>query len=377
MEKIIEQLKTLQNVKPRKEWVQLQRELLLSQIKSQAAARKQSRILNTWFLVKSFMPTSVLRFAAKPLGALTVLAVFVFGTGMLGVNASKGSLPGDILYSVKRTSEKMQVGLTVSKEKEAALHVQFAEERVNEIEKVTQGQATSDKKMKQISISVEGLKDEMKQAQENLDQAKDQPRKAQAVVAMAKVLDVKSEEINNRIEQNKSQSGEQAIVDKLSEAQVATAKAGVKALEVIVEKHEQGEVTMSEGELVKTIDNKIEKAKETLKQAEQKVENAKILFESTQKATLEIEVESPASTNPSSLGEPAAAPTKVEVPTLSGDAVSVTPAEADGKPAEAKQILTEAKDLLNHGDLSSAMEKVKQSAEITTEMNEQAKMIVE
>ena len=148
MEKIIEQLKTLQNVKPRKEWVQLQRELLLSQIKSQAAARKQSRILNTWFLVKSFMPTSVLRFAAKPLGALTVLAVFVFGTGMLGVNASKGSLPGDILYSVKRTSEKMQVGLTVSKEKEAALHVQFAEERVNEIEKVTQGQATSDKKMK-------------------------------------------------------------------------------------------------------------------------------------------------------------------------------------------------------------------------------------
>jgi len=367
MEKIIEQLKTLQNVKPRKEWVQLQRELLLSQIKSQTAARKQSRILNTWFLVKSFMPTSVLRFAAKPLGALTVLAVFVFSTGMLGVNASKGSLPGELLYSVKRTSEKMQVGLTVSKKKEASLHVQFAEERVNEIEKVTQGQSTSDKKIKQISVSVDGLKDEMKKAQDNLDQAKDQPRKAQEVVAMAKVLDVKSEEINNRIEQNKSQSGEQAIVDKLSEAQVATVRAGVKALEVIVEKHEQGEVTMSEGDLVKTIDNKIEKAKETLKQAEQKVESAKILFESTQKATLEIETESPI----------VPVPIKVEAPTTSGSTTSVAPVAVIDRPAEAKQILTEAKDLLNHGDLSSAMEKVVQSAEIATEMNEQAKMIVE
>ena len=217
----------------------------------------------------------------------------------------------------------------------------------------------------------------MKQAQENLDQAKDQPRKAQAVVAMAKVLDVKSEEMNNRIEQNKSQSGEQAIVDKLSEAQVATAKAGVKALEVIVEKHEQGEVTMSEGELVKTIDNKIEKAKETLKQAEQKVENAKILFESVQKATLEIEVESPALTNPSSLGEPAVVSIKVEAPVSSVQPTTTVTATVENKPAEAKQILTEAKDLLNHGDLSSAMEKVKQSAEIATEMNEQANMIVE
>lgn len=364
MEKIIEQLKTLQNVKPRKEWVQLQRELLLSQIKSQSAARKQSRVLNTWFLVKSFMPTSVLRFAAKPLGALTVLAVFIFSTGMLGVNASKGSLPGDILYSVKRTSEKMQVGLAVSKEKEAALHVQFAEERVNEIEKVAQGKNSSDQKMKQISVAVDGLKDEMKKAQENLDQAKDQPRKAQEVVAMAKVLDVKSEEISNRIEQKKLQVGDQIIVDKLSEAQVATTQAGVKALEVIVEKHEQGEVTMSEGELVKTIDNKIEKAKETIKQAAQKVESAKTAVENAPKAVLEIEAESPT------------VPVKVETPAPAAE-TSPTTSSTENKPAEAKQILTEAKDLLNHGDLSSAVEKVMQSAEIATEMTAEAKLIAE
>jgi len=368
MEKIIEQLKTLQSVKPRKEWVQLQRELLLSQIKSQTTARKQSRILNTWFLAKSFMPTSLLRFAAKPLGALTVLAVFVFSTGLLGVNASKGSLPGDLLYSVKRTSEKMQIGLTVSKEKEAALHMQFAEERVSEIEQVTQGQATSDKKMKQISVSVDGLKDEMKKAQENLDQAKDQPRKAQEVVAMARVLDVKSEEINNRIEQKKSETGEQAIFDKLAEAQVATTQAGVKALEVIVEKHEQGEVTMSESDLVKTIDSKIEKAKVTIKHAEQKVESAKTSVENAQKAILEIEAESPTK---------ATAPVKIETSVSPAVPTTGTTTTTEDKPAEAKQILTEAKDLLNHGDLSSAVEKVIQSAEIAAEMNERAKMMVE
>lgn len=362
MEKIIEQLKTLQNVKPRQEWVELQRGLLLSQIKSQTTARKQSRILNTWFLAKSVMPTGLLRFAGKPLGAFTVLLVFVFSTGMLGVSASRGSMPGDLLYSVKRTSEKMQAGMALTKEKKGALYVRFAEERVKEIENVTQNQDAPEQKVKNVAVAVEGLKDEMKKAQANLDEVKQTPRRVRETVDMAHALDVKSEEIGKRIEQKKSETADKAIVEKLEEAQAATAAAGVKALEVIVEKRAQGEVTLPESELVKTIDNKIEKAKEALKQVEVKVEQAKISAENA-KPVLEIEsIDSGSAVN-------SATPVKE---TAAGGVSAI-----ENKPAEAKQILTEAKDMLNHGDLSSAMEKVIQSAEIATEMTAEAKLIAE
>ncbi len=64
----------------------------------------------------------------RALAVVTVVAVIGLGT----VAASADSLPHSPLYSVKRTSERVQLFLTFSPGSKAHLHLSFAERRLNE-----------------------------------------------------------------------------------------------------------------------------------------------------------------------------------------------------------------------------------------------------
>ena len=60
------------------------------------------------------------------------------------VYAAQSSLPGDTLYSVKTGIENLQLAMTTSSASKAILHVEFAQERINEItQEVQQNQNVS------------------------------------------------------------------------------------------------------------------------------------------------------------------------------------------------------------------------------------------
>jgi len=63
--------------------------------------------------------------------AVVVLALLIMGCGTVG--ASTNSLPGDLLYPVKRAAENVQVFFTFGNEAKANLYVKFAERRVQEL----------------------------------------------------------------------------------------------------------------------------------------------------------------------------------------------------------------------------------------------------
>ena len=69
--------------------------------------------------------------------AACVALVFVFAAGGT-VAASSGSVPGDTLYSVKTTTEQIQLRLTFSKAAKAKLQARFAERRVWEMARLAQ-----------------------------------------------------------------------------------------------------------------------------------------------------------------------------------------------------------------------------------------------
>ena len=203
MDNIVEQLKTLKEIKPRAEWVNSSRELLLSQISAQAENSKTLVGANVWFFFKSAMPSGVLRFVAQPIGVLSVILLFIAGTGILGVNASKTSLPGDLLYPVKLTSEKVSLSLIINDSKKAEKHLEYAEERVKEMEAVSaQPLETQDKKDK-IKQAVSGLMDQMEGAQNQLDKVKDANELGQTenkvIVEVALGVDKKAEELSQKI----------------------------------------------------------------------------------------------------------------------------------------------------------------------------------
>lgn len=345
MAKLIEQLKELRTLAPRKEWVAEQREILLSRIAAQTEAVQPSFAGRAWLVSRSWIPAGVLRYSARPLGLVSILAVLVLGVGMFGVNASKGSLPGDLLYPVKLTTEKVRVSVVASEEKQAELYVGFAEERVKEIETVAQQPLGASRKAK-ITTAANGLKNSMIKAQGKLDAAKQNSNKDQQVVTSVQKVDDKSESISARLEQKKLEivASDKELDQTLTEAKSASDQTSVKAIEVIIDKHSKGETQISDQELVGKVEQKINKA-----QAEVKAITP---------VTVTIK---PAS--------------QLTVVSAKSETASTGDIFVQKKPSEALQILSEAQDMLRQGDLSSAIEKVQQGSAVTQEIKQNTNAI--
>jgi len=355
---IITELKNLKDIKPQQDWVQSEREILLSQIIGQRAESKpQSFFATAKNFSKIFLPNKMLKFVAQPVGVMVMVFAAVFSTGILGVNASKGSVPGDILYSVKKTSEKVKVGLTSQMEEKAKLHVGFAAERVKEVEKIVKQENNKESKKEKVKIATDGLKEELTKAKEQMEQAKENPTDAKAVVEAAKDVDKKAEELSVQINEKKddlakavSEEGDQEVLQTLDAAAIQASVTSIKAVEVIVEKHQDGTVKQTESELIDVIGSKISKV-------EVKIQDAK-----DQMTKMEADIKTQADANPV---DPANPPTVAQIAVT--DATKSAIVEAKTKPIEATQILTEAKDLLSQGDLTTALEKVIQSTEMTSQ----------
>jgi len=348
MDKVIEQLKELRNVRPDRDWVNSHRELLLSQITCQNSAKPQSVLVNSWFLIKSLMPVSVTKFMSRPVGIITAIMVVIFSSGIFGVSASRNSVPGDLLYSVKLTGEKMKVSMSNNRD-QAKLHAEFAVERSKEIEKVLSGQDNDQQKKNKIMIAVNGLESEMKQAQTKLENSKID-NKDSAVVEIARQIDARTTEISESIVKNKEQLKEDIDLQKtLTKAQATVEATGVKAIEIIIEKKNKGVAGIDEKALVERLDQKITNAQEIAKQVEAtavKVETAPVIT-----------------------AEPAK-------PVEQGnETTTITPIEINISTKTAKETITEAKDLLNNGDLTQAIQKVAETAEITRQAVADAEVV--
>src|SRR6056297_262730 len=264
-EKIIQQLKDLKQVKPEKDWVNSQRQLLMSQITRQSSAKSRSFVYNFWLFFKSLLPVGFLRFVAKPVGVLTILSLLVFTTGMLGVNASKGSLPGEFLYSVKLTSEKIKVGFTSGEEKKAEMHMRFAEKRIREIEKVAAEEKEPEEKKEKIKVAVGSLEEEMKKTRQALNKVKyDVNDSDEEIMKSVMDMDQKIDKIGRNVGQKAKDfaAEDKEIAQNLEQAVEAVEETGVEAIAIVVKKHKNGQIDFSENELVESIEEKINKSEQ-------------------------------------------------------------------------------------------------------------------
>lgn len=403
-DQIYNQLKDLKNIKPNKTWRNNQRDILISQISQQSKEKENSLLQNSWFLCKSMLPSSMLRFVARPVGVLTLIVFFAFSSGVFGISASKTSIPGDILYPVKLTGEKIKVGLTVSSEKKAELHVQFAEERMNEIETVLVQETEPAKKQAKVKIAVDEMKKDIQKATETIDKVKEIPKKSQSVAETVKEIDKKSEGITEKIEQKKKELKEDKELSKtLTEAEEATEEISVVAVAVLVEKHEKGEIELSETELVEVVGEKIQKAKENIEEltagvenitkgaedvealddeggeselSEEEVVDSASKTEETQNQSQNSNSGQAEETQNQSQGSDSGQAEETETAeTEQSEAVSELES-VKLKPSEAEAIIADALDLLGQGDLTSALEKVTESAVLVKEANKTVDKIV-
>ena len=110
--------------------------------------------------------------------ALVVLALLaVVGAGGAATVVSRGSIPGDILYPVKETTENVRVATAFSDESKAKVHLAIADEKLNEIEKLEARGKSADK----IIAATERLEKNQGKAIEKLEKAQSEGKDVSAI----------------------------------------------------------------------------------------------------------------------------------------------------------------------------------------------------
>ncbi len=131
---LLQQLKSLKKIQPSTKWKNSTREGILAQIMSDNSPQKLGLWAEFLYFIR-FSGGFFHDFIMKPAGTLALVLILVLGGGIIKVKADS-SLPGDLLYSLKRGSEKVYVALVFNKERKSDVILGIISERAKELNEV-------------------------------------------------------------------------------------------------------------------------------------------------------------------------------------------------------------------------------------------------
>lgn len=283
MKELVKQLKSLrhENINPDQEWLKKNRNLLLAQIKNTAVINKSvgSKSFSTyklWSGLSVFLPHNFVFKVVRPVMAMFLILGLGMGSWIATVGAAQQSMPGDLLYTVVRVDEMTRAGLAAvvgATGTETKMRVGFAKRRAEESKKLVS--TNNPDKIKQVTGVVRDLKKEIEKVNNNLQEVEKQDKennhdnkvKAEVVSSINKeTKEIKNILVGVKADLNVSSStNSRTVVSEVELANSAVKETAVKAVEVLVSKHLQGDDTVSKQEVKQAIKSQIESnAKETV-----------------------------------------------------------------------------------------------------------------
>lgn len=260
---IIKLLKVLADTseggQPRQAWLKETREILFTQI--------QAQTLPPPAVKPRIWDFSVLgnRLVWRP-ALVGVLIVAVTLTFSVAVEASISSLPGDLLYPVKITSEKTQLILTVSPEKKATLQIFFAKNRANELNQILQNDEPPEIKQVRVQVAVKQLKQEVTSVSQNLARVQNN-NNSQTTGQLAKVVKAATSEIKKTVQQV-SIAATSALQEEVNDALNSVEQTSSDALSAIIQAYESGTTDISASEVSSRLNEEITRVEERVKVVE-------------------------------------------------------------------------------------------------------------
>jgi len=365
-ERVIEQLKRLQHgsVNPQTDWEARNRALLLSQIKNtlpESLSIKSTERM--WAGLSIFIPKPLVYNVVRPV-AMLLIVVLVATTAYSGtVKASYETLPGDWLYPAKRGVEKTQaavlsvIGNATSQTK---LHVEFAKRRAAETKQIIN--STDPDKAAKVGETVADLKDEMKSINSKLDENKSANGNFQATVA--KDIKQNTEQIKNVLQDAKDNLAltpnveNKVLSQEISETKDLVKDVSVKAMEVLVTKHLEGDTSVSKEEVKKEISSALQTSVDDVGVSKQNVDGAKIILESMRGAVQDLKSEAQKQNNIDLVSSTKAFSDKVS--TAANQTVAAV-LKTEAVSVELDKKVNEANDFMNKDDLAQAVDKVREA----------------
>jgi hypothetical protein len=248
-----QRIRALRSVERRLEpdaaWVRATRTELLEKVHASLPAEpvRTTRKISHFF--RHFIPVQLPQIVRGPVMATIAIFVAALGGSVASVSAAERSLPGDFLYSLKLATEQARLAFTTTKEDKLKLKLEFTGRRGDELESVAKSDAPE--KPVRVVQAAEILKRDLNTVKKQLDDVKTDasPKK---VVEVAKLVDQATGKIVQKLQETKSDIPAEAK-GKITEAQAAAADTGVKALEVLVETHQESSEEISETWIVQAI----------------------------------------------------------------------------------------------------------------------------
>lgn len=222
-------------VNPDPVWADSVRSTLLMQVKNSLPTQERQPMISLKKRFSYLSPQISWVWVRQPAFVVAALLLAVFGGSLLSVSAAERSLPGDMLYSVKLATEQARMALAKNPTERVKLKSEFTDRRVDEVKQVMASNATD--KKERVVQAAEVLKRDMHTLQQQLEEVK-QADTPEAVKESAQLVDEKTASVVQALQDTK---GELSPEDKakVTEAQAAASDTSVKAIEVLVDVHEQ------------------------------------------------------------------------------------------------------------------------------------------
>jgi len=160
---LVQKIKELKSIKPDNQWREnLAKELLFRAKSSFPGITEKPEFLFSFKKVFSFS-----RLVRVGVSLLIILSI-VFGGSIFVVQAAERSIPGDFLYPLKITKEKLHLALISQPEKKVQLILKFADNRLEEAEKLA-AKGEDGEKIVQV---MDNFQKQIKEAKEHLSKLK-------------------------------------------------------------------------------------------------------------------------------------------------------------------------------------------------------------
>ena len=249
-------------MQPDKNWVASTRSTLLMQAKNNVPATPNKK-LQLAKSIKFFSPRISFAWMRTPAFAMAAILITVFTGSMFSVSAAEQSLPGDFLYSVKLATEQARMALTKDPEDRVKLKTEFTERRVQEMKQVIASPG-SDRK-ERVTQAAEVLKRDLNTIKNQLDEVQ-QTSTPEKVKETAKIVDEKTSSVVKDLQESKNQlSAEEKV--KVSEAQAAASDTSIKAIEVLVQAHEDDGDVVTDEDVANVLKTHQEKVVQTVSES--------------------------------------------------------------------------------------------------------------
>lgn len=223
MNMIKRKFSSLARIKADEAWKQETRNRLIAEIRFFSFNHTHSKHISVVTPVSSVVKTLLNPFAWMQSGvALMLIIIIALGGSVASVGATFGSLPGDVLYPVKRTIEHVQIAFSPSDEGRAKIHLDLVSRRVEEFyalaERIEQPEENSPASEK-AERALEEVEKQMKTTQMAVlkikDSALDQKKKDTIAFALsektAHIEGVIDRAVNALSKKGESSLGEKAI----------------------------------------------------------------------------------------------------------------------------------------------------------------------